>query len=138
MPTSEVGFFTLRPFHEAVVDIIRAATLEGLACLAMLIRKTKIPKGHDEIIAAWNHRLAELGSTLSFGVVASLQEQKQASAKKPEGEKKSVNNEELIQETERLLSLLKERECGMFTWHEAVHERLDKMHELIRIATGKE
>lgn len=46
-----------RPFHETIVDAIhRADSLEEMRHLAMLIKATKIPKGHYKIIVAWNNR----------------------------------------------------------------------------------
>ena len=42
-----------RPFHETIVDAIRSTNYHNeLGCLIRLISVTKIPKGHDEIIAA--------------------------------------------------------------------------------------
>ena len=74
----------------------------------------------------------------SFGVMANLLEQKQASEKKSEGaEKKGINLDELQQETEKLLALLKERETGYASWHELMHERLTNLHALISQALGK-
>ncbi|MFH1112004.1 MAG: hypothetical protein V1712_02950 [Patescibacteria group bacterium] len=75
-----------RPFHETIIDAIRNASSlksnDPLMCLAKLIKETEIPKGHDEIIAAWNQRLPELWSGEDFGVPADLLEQKQEAAEK--------------------------------------------------------
>jgi len=49
-----------RPFHESIVDAIRRASYNDMRCLGRLISETKIPKGHDEILAAWNQRLHTL------------------------------------------------------------------------------
>ncbi len=53
MATAQVA---KRPFHESIVDAIRHASGSELKCLATLIKSTKVPKGHDEIIEAWNER----------------------------------------------------------------------------------
>lgn len=66
-----------RPFHETIVDAIRQASSTQLECLATLIKATKVPKGHDEIIAAWKAMC--WGKDL--GVPASLLKQKQATTK---------------------------------------------------------
>lgn len=72
-----------RPFHESIVETIVEAGNNGSGCevwlcLARLIRTTKIPKGHDEIIAAWRNK--NLDDDL--GVTASLLEQKKEAAEK--------------------------------------------------------
>lgn len=80
-----------RPFHETIVDAInRAASSAELAVLAPLIKGTKIPKGHDEIIAAWNDRLNLLGGTRrhDYNVPADLLEQKQEAAEKEKAKEK--------------------------------------------------
>ena len=46
----------LAPFHESVVLMIEIATPSQLDLLGELIQRTKIPAGHDEIIAAWQKR----------------------------------------------------------------------------------
>jgi len=44
----------LKPFHETIVDAIYLAiSSEEMTCLARLIKSTKIPKNHDEILKAW-------------------------------------------------------------------------------------
>ncbi len=76
---------TKRPFHETIVDAIyHIDSSVDFAVLAPLIKATKIPKGHDEIIAAWNDRsnlLGHAGKDL-FGVVADLRKQKQEATAK--------------------------------------------------------
>ena len=52
-------------------------------------------------------------------------------------EKKGINLDELQEETEKFLSLLKEREVGLMTWNMSIFERLEKMHTLISKALGK-
>lgn len=80
----------LKPFHETIVVAIKDASTTGLACLASLIKTTKIPKGHDEIIVAWNERRKKLFcEDEDLGVPANLLEQKQAISAESDGEKKS-------------------------------------------------
>ena len=75
---------TKRPFHETIVDAIgRANTYGELQLLAQLIKATKVPKNHDEIIAAWKQRWQVMGwrqGDLDLGVSANLLEQKQEAA----------------------------------------------------------
>ena len=74
----------LHPFHETVIDAIQnVSSLEELKHLAKLIKGTKIPKNHDNIIVAWNDIERKfLGSIGNLGVTASLIRQKQEAAKK--------------------------------------------------------
>ena len=70
-----------RPFHETIVDAIRRVSVYNLPLLADLIRETKIPKGHDEIIAAWKEKTAGLmidEGGFGFDIVADLLKQKEA------------------------------------------------------------
>ena len=50
---------------------------------------------------------------------------------------KGVNLDDLQQETEKLLALLKDREPGLMTWNEFLHERLQNLHKLTSQALGK-
>ena len=44
----------LRPIHETIIEAIKNCRgLEGFKLLAILVKITKIPKGHDEIIEAF-------------------------------------------------------------------------------------
>ncbi len=77
-----------RPFHETIVDAIGGMTsiydLHLPAVLAKLIKETRIPAGHDEIILAWRQQFAKMHKAQgqvwregdNLGVVASLLEQK--------------------------------------------------------------
>jgi hypothetical protein len=49
-----------KPFHEAVVEMLKQASDTDLEALGSLLLRTVIPKGHDEIVGAWNARCAEL------------------------------------------------------------------------------
>ena len=77
-----------RPFHETIIEAIRHASSNEMVCLAELIKATKIPKGHEEIIVAWMQRLQEIGyPNFNLDVTADLLEQKQEAEKKEEEKK---------------------------------------------------
>ena len=79
-----------RPFHETIVEAIGSVdSFDELRVLAKLIRATKIPMGHDEIIAAWNQHLegyhfdiGTIGDDDVSGVLADLLEKKEEAAEK--------------------------------------------------------
>ena len=76
-----------RPFHETIVEAIgRASLYDEQYLLGWLIRQTKIPKGHDEIIEAWKKKRMGLGLSpgFDFAVVDDLLEQKKEAAVKKE------------------------------------------------------
>lgn len=72
-----------RPFHETIVDTIREMTPVNIPLVARLIMATKIPRGHDEIIAAWKEQetyLRENGFSLKGNpqsLFDDIEEQKQ-------------------------------------------------------------
>lgn len=67
-----------KPFHESIVDTIRSVhDIDSLLLLAGLIKKTKIPKNHGAIIAAWGQKLNEFGQECDYHVPADLVEQKE-------------------------------------------------------------
>jgi hypothetical protein len=68
---------TFKPFHESIVDAINIANGGAMSTLAALIKSTKIPKGHDEIVDAWNARVFVLGLNDDLGVADSVMAQKQ-------------------------------------------------------------
>ncbi|OGZ29228.1 MAG: hypothetical protein A2427_03040 [Candidatus Nealsonbacteria bacterium RIFOXYC1_FULL_40_7] len=131
-----------KPFHESIVDEIRRmnelsedAKLTGLGVLAHLIMRTKIPKNHNAIAEAWK----DVYGMDDLGVVDSLEEQKKAAEEKSKsaGEKKSVNLDDLQQEVEKLLALLKDRQPGLITWNGFMQERLQALHKLTSAVVGK-
>ena len=127
-----------RPFHETIVEAIRRASDTDLLCLATLIKATKVPKGHNEIISAWNERRKALcWGDEDFDVPVSLLEQKQAGVKKSDDDRDRIDLNDLQQETEKLLTLLEDRQPGMTTWNEFVRERLQNLHKLASQALGK-
>lgn len=69
-----------RPIHESVVSAIDNAHVGiEMDILANLLKQTKIPTGHDAIIAAWERKSVEMGWDGDYlGVRASLLEQKRA------------------------------------------------------------
>ncbi len=77
-----------KPFHEALVDAINyvseSTDMSEIAVLAQLIKRTKIPAGHDEILAAWNRLCNKfgygVGSPDIIDVRAALEEQKREAA----------------------------------------------------------
>ncbi|TSC80072.1 MAG: hypothetical protein G01um101429_276 [Parcubacteria group bacterium Gr01-1014_29] len=83
MQTTEQA--TKHPFHETIVEVIGRASSRDLECLGALIKATNVPKGHDEIIAAWEKRRQELGwmPRQDLGVPADLLKQKQAGTISP-------------------------------------------------------
>jgi len=66
-----------RPFHESIVDAISTASSAELESLATLIKATKIPKGHDEIVEVWKKRTGEMCMGDDLGVPADILGQKQ-------------------------------------------------------------
>ena len=64
-----------KPFHESVVDAINGADPLDLRIIGSIIVATKVPEGHDEIIAAWRAKLSGHVHD-SERVVASLLAQK--------------------------------------------------------------
>ena len=63
-----------KPFHESVVDAINDADPLDLRIIGSIIVATKVPEGHDEIIAAWGAKTGHIHD--SERVVASLRAQK--------------------------------------------------------------
>src|SRR3989344_9326613 len=111
-----------RPFHETIVwAIMRCASTPEILRLFRLIRETKIPKGHDEIIAEidrfFDFQGSEKWAREIHEVKESILGQKRASADRTEDEKKGVNLDDLQQETENLLVLLRNRQPDRLTWN---------------------
>jgi len=52
-------------------------------------------------------------------------------------EKGEVLLDELQMEAEKLVALLKDRQVGLFTWHDFLRERVQKMHELTSRMMGR-
>lgn len=73
------------PFHESIVETLRLNPgIREMRILATLIKMTRIPKGHDEIITAWNKRSLELGYNNYLDVPADLLEQRHEAEKEDE------------------------------------------------------
>jgi hypothetical protein len=58
---TEMTIVARKPFHEAIVEMLKQASSAELETLGHLLMITKIPKGHSEIIAAWSVRCSEMG-----------------------------------------------------------------------------
>jgi len=72
-----------KPFHESIVEAISMASSRDMECLATLIKATKIPKGHDNIAAAWNKRRKEMcWGNEDLGVLKALHNQKVVAERK--------------------------------------------------------
>jgi len=88
-----------RPFHETILDAIReACSAEGsvrlVDGLASLIKSTKIPKGHEAIVAEWKGLLDWYGwNDNPFGVVESVLRKKQEA--EAEAQRKAQAQEQL-------------------------------------------
>lgn len=69
---------TLKPFHESIVDSIQqVSSHDDMTTLGSLIKGTKIPKGHDAIVEAWNKMIGATGVNDDCdGVVESILAQK--------------------------------------------------------------
>ena len=67
------------PFHEAIILLLPGMSNQELEFLAMLVKRTLIPKDHDVIAAAWKERTKAMGWGLNndMGVTAYLEGQKQ-------------------------------------------------------------
>jgi hypothetical protein len=51
--------------------------------------------------------------------------------------RRGISLDDLQQETEKLLDLLKDRQPGIMTWNEFMHERLANLHRLTSQALSK-
>ena len=78
------------PFHESIVLAIDWANTSDLITLSSLIKLTKIPSNHDDIINAWVAKMEVISPANDYGVPASLLAQKEAS--KPVDWKKIMNS----------------------------------------------
>lgn len=135
---------TTRPFHETIVEAIQRCSGPSsgeILRLFQLIKDTKIPKGHDEVIVAIDEFFDFPGAGKWAREIREVKEsilgQKQASVKKAKDEKKGISLDDLQQETEKLLALLADRQPGLMTWNEFLQERLQNIHKLTSQALGK-
>ena len=70
-----------KPFHLAIVDVLRDCASTDFVGLSSIIKATKIPDNHDAIIQAWEKRIKDFRYDKDFGVPASVEEQKRACQK---------------------------------------------------------
>lgn len=131
-----------RPFHKTIVDAIQwcpGPSNGEIFGLFALIRDTTIPEGHDEIIAAIDNYFDFPGSAKYSREIRRVKEsilrQKEPSLSKVEGEK-GVNLDELKQEAEKLLALLKDPQPGLMAWNGFMQERLQNLQKLTLQALG--
>ncbi|MEI6835359.1 MAG: hypothetical protein WCK59_00865 [Candidatus Falkowbacteria bacterium] len=61
-----------KPFHESIVYAIASANVSDLNCLALLIKSTKIPAGHEKIVTAWQKKIADLQVNDDYDVESSV------------------------------------------------------------------
>lgn len=130
---------TTRPFHESIVMAIKRLdprpSTGGIFDLFELIKVTKIPKGHDEIITAIDDYFCFPGATKYSREIREVEEslikQKLASQNESCSEKEGINLDELQNETEKLLALLKDRQYGTSSWNSILHERLKRIHRML-------
>lgn len=128
-----------RPFHETIVETIHRAGSVEMDCLAALIKATKIPKGHDEIVSAWKFQRQKLGwGDEDLGVPAKLLAEKEVIAKKAEGARVDAKfHYELLREMEILAMLLKDIQPKLVSWNEFFQRQLQCVHKLTSQALGK-
>ena len=79
-----------KPFHESIVEAISGASAGEMRILASLLRQTKVPNNHDQIIQAWTNRRRDLDLNDGFdqGLVEGLLEEKVEAEAKKEAEHK--------------------------------------------------
>ena len=73
-----------RPFHETIVEAIKNSVGNDVPILIELLRATKIPRGHDEIIVAVKEQWGHLGYWAQevADIVANLSKQKEETEQK--------------------------------------------------------
>lgn len=121
-----------RPFHEVIVTAICQASSAELQCLTTLIKTTKIPKGHDAIITAWNNRRkAMCWGDEDLGVPASVLEQKREYSKPP-----NIDINELQLEAQKLISLLRNHDIGIISLSDPLYKSIENLYEITSHAFG--
>jgi len=79
-----IGQKEFRPFHETIIAAINRCpgpANREIFRLFVLIKETRIPKGHDEIIAAWQKKEGRVGWNLERLVADLLEQKKEAEEK---------------------------------------------------------
>ena len=127
---------TLRPFHETILFSLRScdlATDEEKVRILRLICQTRIPKGHDEILAAIDEVLSTLDIHKWSDTIRRTKESVLAQKKIAEEENPSKGMDgdlDDLQESARsMLTLLTERHPGAPAWVELFNKGLKKLHE---------
>ncbi|MBI2097598.1 MAG: hypothetical protein HYT46_01540 [Candidatus Vogelbacteria bacterium] len=133
MTTEQTEQTELRPFHETVVEAIaRVNSYDELNSIANLIKATKIPKGHDEIVMAWDQRLQGMGCGKheDRGVPANLLAQKQAAEKAADDLRQSFH----FGGKERVLMIVIEKIIGLIqNWRQPSPQARDKVTETCKL-----
>lgn len=137
-----VSIFEARHLHETIVDAIcrcpSSPSTGEIVRLMKLIEDTKIPEGHDLIIAAINTYFDFPGSLKWAREVRQVTEhilrQKSLAEEK---KKQTINLDELQEQVEKLLNLLNDRQPFYISWVMFVNERLQIIHRLTSQALGK-
>lgn len=130
-----------RPFHDTLLEYLKKISNEAVGAdeisrILDLIKSTKIPRKHDEIIKALRDALQ-----INYGrfyderelAVAHILEQKAECERKAQ---EGVNLNELETETRKLLSLLEDRQPGLATWNDAMRDSLKIIRTLSEKAFG--
>ena len=71
-----------KPFHLAIVDVLKECASSDFVGLANIINNTVIPANHDEIIKVWKERIKIFEYNIDFGVPESVEAQKRACLQK--------------------------------------------------------
>lgn len=130
-----------KPFHDTLLDYLKELANEvpgadEITRLFKLIKATKIPRKHDEIIIALKNALQ-----VNYGkfyeemelVIAHILEQKAECERKSQ---EGINLDELEKATRAMLSLLENRQPGLSTWNDAMRDSLKSLRMLSERAFG--
>lgn len=140
MTTGTLGKVHLRPFHETILEAINrcdSPSTGEILRLMKLLRETKIPKGHDEIIDALN-KYWDFPGASKWGrhireTKQAVLNQKPSSVRKTEGieVEEQLTHDNLQVYVDKIYSFLHNREEGCSSWHIALNEELQQLHGLL-------
>ncbi len=126
------------PFHEAIIGVIDFASRSDLKLIARLLKKTYIPKGHDEIIEAWNKRIKEMyQKDVGLDIPEYLIAKKQEIADNANVEGEGVDLEKLQDTAEKLVNLLKQNESGLMSWNDLLDGLLKDLFKMLSAVYNK-
>lgn len=132
----------LRPFHETIIDAINECSNPStgeIIHLFRLIKITKIPAGHDDIMVAIYRYFSFPGASKWAGDIREVKESllaQKAEAEQQRQAQGAICLDELSNEAENLLHLLMDRHSTA-TWNDLLRERLEALHRIISQALGK-